>query len=64
MGKIHAGEFLPKVLEILRYGSCGWVGSGCNITMVFRDKKALLPDIGGLERTSKSKPLNRLYIAT
>ena len=51
MGKIRAEELLPKVLENLRYGSCGWGGSGCNITTVSRQKKFLGADWSGLGRT-------------
>ena len=39
MGKIRAGALLPKVLENLRYGSCGRVGSRCNITTSGDEKK-------------------------
>ena len=63
MGKIRAGELLPKVSENLRYGSCGWVGSGCNITTGQREKKALGADWSGLERTSEPRYFSRLYLA-
>ena len=36
MGKIRDEELLPKVSEALLDGSCGRVGSGCNITTVWR----------------------------
>ena len=40
MGKIRNEELLPKVSEALLDGSCGRVGSGCNITTGQREKKA------------------------
>jgi len=40
MGKSRAGELLPKVSEALHDGSCGRVGSGCNITTVRYEKKS------------------------
>ena len=49
--KIRAGKFLPKVSKVLLDGSLDQVGPGCNITMVFKDKKTLLPAIGGQEGT-------------
>ena len=64
MGKIHAGEFLPKVLEILRYGFRGKVFPVCNITTVRAQKKALGADWSGLERTSEPRYLSRLYLAS
>ena len=64
MGKIRAGELLPKVSENLRYGSCGWVGSGCNITTGQREKKARRTDWGGPERTSEARHFSRLYLAS
>ena len=47
MGKIRAEESLTEVLRIPRYGSCGWVGSGCNITTGQREKKARRTDWSG-----------------
>lgn len=34
--KVRRSKFLPMVSEVLRYGSCGRVGSRCNITTVWR----------------------------
>ncbi|WP_304958762.1 hypothetical protein [uncultured Parabacteroides sp.] len=36
MGKSRDEELLPKVSEALLDGSCGRVGSRCNITTVWR----------------------------
>ena len=63
MGKSHDEELLPKVLEILRYGSCSRVGSGCNITTVRAQKKAIGADWSGRERTAEPRYFTRLYLA-
>ena len=63
MGKSHDEELLPKVLEILRYGSCSRVGSGCNITTVRAPKQTLGADWSGLGRTLVRKRFTLLYIA-
>lgn len=63
MGKSHDEELLPKVLEILRYGSCSRVGSGCNITTVRAPKQTLGADWSGLERTSEPRYFTQLYLA-
>jgi len=63
MGKIHAGEFLPKVLEILRYGFRGKVFPVCNITTVRAQKKAIGADWSGRERTAEPRYFTRLYLA-
>jgi hypothetical protein len=62
--KIRGGKIFEKTLQNLRYGFRGKVFPVCNITTVRAQKKAIGADWSGLERTSKSKPLNRLYIAT
>ena len=56
MGKIRAGELLPKVSEALLDGSCGRGGSGCNITTTRHEKKARRTDWGGLGQTPELKP--------
>ena len=63
MGKIHAGEFLPKVLEILRSGFRGKVFPVCNITTVRAQKKAIGADWSGRERTAEPRYFTRLYLA-
>ena len=63
MGKSHDEELLPKVLEILRYGSCSRVGSGCNITTVRAPKQTLGADWSGRERTSEPGWKMKMYIA-
>lgn len=45
--KVRRSKFLPMVSEVLRYGSCGRVGSRCNITTSGDEKSPL----NGLERT-------------
>ena len=61
--RIRPGESRPEVFGILRRGSRCQIGSGCNITMVFRDKKAPLPAIDGLERTLGSRGRTTYYLA-
>ena len=56
MGKIRAEEFLPNVSKVLLDGSCGRVGSGCNITTTRHEKKARRTDWGGLGQTPELKP--------
>ena len=63
MGKIHAGEFLPKVLEILRYGFRSRGGSRRNITTVSGQKKSIGADWSGRERTAEPRYFTRLYLA-
>ena len=63
MGKIRAGKFLPKVSKVLLDGSSDQVGSGCNITMVFKDKKAPLPAIDGQDRTRRIESQKPYYLA-
>ena len=61
--RIRAGASLPEVFGILRCDGRFRVGSGCNITMVFRDKKAPLPAIDGLARTLGSRGRTTYYLA-
>ena len=61
--RIRTGASLPEVFGILRCGCRCQVGLGCNITMVFRNKKAPLPDIGGLERTLGNRGRTTYYLA-
>lgn len=63
MGKSRTGKFLPKVSKVLLDGSLDQVGPGCNITMVFKDKKAPLPAIGGQDRTRGIKSQKPYYLA-
>ena len=61
--RICSEESLPEVFGILRCDGRFRVGSGCNITMVFRDKKAPLPAIDGLARTLGSRGRTTYYLA-
>ena len=63
MGKIRAEELLPKVSEALLDGSCGRVGSRCNITTVQYEKKVRRTDWSGRERTLVRTRFTLLYIA-
>ena len=55
--KVRRSKFLPMVSEVLRYESCGRVGSRCNITTGRRRKKARRTDWSALRRKPEARYL-------